>query len=357
MTELANKNLIRHLHAFRGFAIINVVAVHAWETEMSHFGGVVSDADVARLFIVNETLFRGSTIYFALISGLLFSLVLRPRGWLAFFRSKAVNVVSPYIVMTLLFTLYGHDDSRQLAAFAGSSGDYVAAVVTNLFTGGAFYQLWYIPILLVLYLATPLVAWLCDRPKANWLVFLVMAAPLAVSALWDVVSWGRVVYYLGAYTVGVFIGTRYEAALRLLGRYHAALLTVVAVTTLGLLWSYFGDVEWIGFVSIHGALFYVQKLAIAGIVIVWFRAYEEHLPQWLMTVAACAFSIYFLHAFVLMALVEVQQAVGLVLAEGNATGMILGGAVLLVVSIGVVVAFSSLMKGLLGSRARAVIGA
>jgi hypothetical protein len=49
--------------------------------------------------------------------------------------------------------------------------------------------------------------------------------------------------------------------------------------------------------------------------------------------------------------------VGLVLAEGNATGMILGGAVLLVVSIGVVVAFSSLMKGLLGSRARAVIGA
>jgi surface polysaccharide O-acyltransferase-like enzyme len=74
-------------------------------------------------------------------------------------------------------------------------------------------------------------------------------------------------------------------------------------------------------------------------------------------VATYAFPIYFLHAFFIIALAEAQRALGLAPAEDNAAGLILGGAALLVGSIAVSLALSRLAQGLLGSRARALIGA
>ena len=189
-----DKMFLRHLDAFRGFAMINVVAVHTWADQVATFGGVEHSLAVFKFWLINETLFGGSTTYFAVISGILFSRVLRARGWTAFFRGKMLNVVSPYIVMTLLFTFYGLDDDNHLVLFEGSLGDYVATVAANVVTGGAFYHLWYIPIFIMLCLATPLVAWLIDQPKAHWLIVLIILAPLVVSRTGTEVTWASVVY-------------------------------------------------------------------------------------------------------------------------------------------------------------------
>jgi surface polysaccharide O-acyltransferase-like enzyme len=116
-----------------------------------------------------------------LISGLLFSLVLQSRGWSAFYSSRLANVISPNVVMTLLFTRYGLDQTGRLSAFEGSGADYLVAVSGNLWTGGAFYHLWYIPILAILYLATPVMAWLLASASTPWLIWLVILAPLAAS--------------------------------------------------------------------------------------------------------------------------------------------------------------------------------
>jgi membrane-bound acyltransferase YfiQ involved in biofilm formation len=186
---------------------------------------------------------------------------------------------------------------------------------------------------------------------------LLVAAPLVVSRTSDDVSWHSVVYYLGAYAAGMVIGTHYEAALSLFRRYSVALLLIAAVTTYAILQTYLRNFEWIGFVSIRESLLYVQKLSLAALVLIFLHRYEERLPQWLMTVATYAFPIYFLHAFFIIALAEAQRALGLAPAEDNAAGLILGGAALLVGSIAVSLALSRLAQGLLGSRARALIGA
>ena len=73
---------------------------------MYFFGGTDPSTGVTVLSAVSESLFHDSTIYFALISGLLFS-ALQSRGWSAFCSNKLANVISPYVVMTLLFTWYG----------------------------------------------------------------------------------------------------------------------------------------------------------------------------------------------------------------------------------------------------------
>ena len=136
-SRVQGKPFVKHLHAFRGFAILNIVGAHAWSGQVYLFGGTDPSTGVTVLSAVSETLFHDSTVCFALISGLLFSLVLQSRGWSAFWSNKLANVISPYVVMTLLFTWYGHDENYRLSAFEGNGADYIAAVSENLWTGGA----------------------------------------------------------------------------------------------------------------------------------------------------------------------------------------------------------------------------
>jgi peptidoglycan/LPS O-acetylase OafA/YrhL len=352
--RLQAKPFVKHLHAFRGFAILNIVGAHAWSGQVRVFGGTHPSTGVTVLNAVSESIFHDSTIYFALISGLLFSLVLQSRGWSAFFLNRLANVISPYVVMTLLFTWYGLDETGRLSAFEGSGADYLAAVSENLWTGGAFYHLWYIPILAILYLATPLIAWLLARAGTRWLVWLVMLAPLAASRTYPDFSWNTPVYFLGAYAVGMYVGMRYERSLETLRRYWKPLSMTALVTTTALVAAYLLEYDKFGPVSGRETLFYVQKLALAAVVLVSFHAHEQHLPRWLHTLATFAFSIYFLHAIVLIMLEEWQAR--LALGPTAARWMIATGFVFLIVSIAIAVLLSALMRRALGKRSRMLLG-
>ncbi len=349
------KAFVKPLHAFRGFAILNIVGAHAWSDQVYFFGGTDPSTGVTVLSAVSESLFHDSTVYFALISGLLFSLVLQSRGWSAFYSNKLVNVISPYVVMTLLLTWYGHDEKYRLSAFEGNGADYLAAVFENLWTGGAFYHLWYIPILAILYLATPLIAWLLARAGTQWLVWLVMLAPLAASRTFPDFTWTTPVYFLGVYVVGMYIGRRYERSLTTFRRYWRRLLLAAVTTTLALVAAYLLEYDQLGPVSTRETLFYVQKLTIAAVVLVWFHANEQRLPQGLNTLATFSFSIYFLHAIVLMMLAEGLTRVAL--QPAAAPWMIATGFVFLIVSIAIAIMLSALARRALGKRSRMLLGA
>ena len=93
------------MHAFRAFAILNIVAIHALAGWLYFSGPVVlADSTLESISRLVELLFHESTIYFALISGLLYSLVLHRRGVASFARGKALNVLVPYALLTALFT-------------------------------------------------------------------------------------------------------------------------------------------------------------------------------------------------------------------------------------------------------------
>jgi surface polysaccharide O-acyltransferase-like enzyme len=297
------KRFIGHLHAFRGFAILNIVAIHAWWAQIFFFRGDEVAIGGRVLNAVNETFFHDSTPYFALISGLLFSLVLQSRGWVTFFKSKLSNVVSPYIAMTLVFTWYAWDWRGSVASgrvepfsfFEGSAGDYLIKFGENLLSGGAIYHLWYIPILLLLYGATPLLAWVLAHTRTRWLIWPIMIAPLGFSRTFPDFSWGTVIYFVGAYAVGMFVGTQYERAVSTIHRHRNVLLTVAFLTTLALLAAYLLDYDMLGPVSGRETLFYAQKLSVAALVLLYLRSLEGQIPEWLNTLGTYAFSIYFLH--------------------------------------------------------------
>ena len=302
---------LHYVHWFRGFAILNIVAIHA--AAVAQFIPSNGNIDTTSLFsAINESLFHDSTLYFALISGLLFSVVLKPRGIEAFFRGKLLNVVLPYVFCTIVFTWLILDmDGSGVLALRDSAGSYADALPKNLIFGEAQFTFWYIPILLMLFAATPLLSsWIGRGGYRSALIWVVMLLPLVVSRAEWVGSGNQVrlatfFYFLGAYTAGLYLGERLEERLEMLKAYWKPLATTLVVTTVALVLLYTNNVGRIGWFSIHESLFYVQKIIAAVLVLIWFRHLDLDRLSWLSPFANASFSIYFLHIFFMLLVAEV----------------------------------------------------
>jgi len=311
---MKSSTYLHHVHAFRGFAILNIVAIHA--AALAQFIPSGGSIDTTSLFSsLNETLFHDATLYFALISGLLYSAVLKPRGLSAFFRGKLLNVVAPYAFWTLVFSVVILQlDGSGVLGLRESIGAYLDVLPKNLLHGEAQFTFWYIPILLLLFAATPLLSAWVERGGAwNLLLWAIMLAPLIVSrSAW--VSGGSQItvatffYFLGAYTVGIYLGSTRDGGLdqRLdsLSKYWKVLLAVALVASIALLALYRNDVDRIGFYSFHETLFYVQKISVAVLVLIASRTLDPRRLKWLSPFADAAFSIYFLHVFFMLLIAD-----------------------------------------------------
>jgi hypothetical protein len=288
---------IQHLHAFRGFAIANIVLLHVFDLvldfNMTHAG--MSPAE-EWIYIFNEVMFHDSTIYFALISGLLFSVVLRRRGWTRFFRSKLTNVIAPFAVMSLLFTLV--DRSYYGASADGAPGmDFLGKYLSNLWHGTAQLSYSDIPVSGVLFAATPLLDTRVTGRHAGMGILVMASLPLFLSRTGREVSLGTVVYFAGVYSVGIFLGEGYAGNLAFLRRRQWALGAVAAASTAALVLLFTRDIDMIGPVSIRESLFYVQKLAFCGLILFYMQRWEKQLPGALDRLAVYSFAIYFMHQF------------------------------------------------------------
>ncbi len=256
-----------------------------------------------------KSLFHDSTIYFALISGILFSVALRRRGWPRFFRSKLSNVIAPYVVMSLLFTLVQwlgpHGSLSAGKPAAALAGEYLS----NLWHGAAESTYWYIPVIVVLFAATPLLGSLVTGRHSAIGIIVVGALPLFVSRTETEVTGSTLVYFAGVYAVGMYLGDRYSENLAVLHRWRVTISTVAVASTAALLLLFARDLDMVGPVSLKESLFYLQKLAISALVLCSMQRREHQLPPVLDQLASHAFAIYFLHSFVVKVLFRLSLRV------------------------------------------------
>ena len=328
------------IHAFRGFAIINIVAIHAFSFILFYAGTTDSQAgwSLAVLGMLNGVLLHDATLYFTYISGILFSMVLAERGYKRFFRSKFLFVFLPYLFFTTLYSLRvtsGPPDWTS-SLFDGNLIEFLQVVAGNLLTGNAILIFWYIPVLLVLYALTPLLARLIASPGKTWLKALIIGAPLIASRVWPDVSWTNYVYFLGAYLIGIMVGTHYEETISLV-RQNSTLLIVVAIVT-SIMIGVVGylEIPTIGITNLAETAWYVQKIAIAGLVLLWFEHAMTRVPKWLDLLGNYAFAIFFIHMAFAIQLVGWMTANDIRLDTGWAVlaymviafGLALGGSVL-----------------------------
>ena len=234
-------------------------------------------------------------------------MVLAERGYARFFKSKLTYDIFPYLFFTCLITWRSWGDVGPLTIFEGSVIDFIVLVAKNAVTGGAIFTFWYIPVLTVLYIATPLLAKLMTIDKAKWLIVLLIMAPLVTSRAWPDVTWTNFVYFLGAYMLGMVVGAHYKRTIELVERYLLWVAIVAIASTLLLVGLFYLESPKWGIVIFTESAWYIQKIAIAALVILLFERTMNTVPKWLDLLGNYAFAIYFLHGYLLFEMYTIME--------------------------------------------------
>lgn len=356
------KQFLGYLHNFRGFAIINIVAIHAVVFAFMGANNFNYDSNNP-IAITNEILFHNATIYFAVISGILFSAILKSKGYKAFYIGKFKHVVLPYLFFTLLFSVLAENSTNPFAVVTNFT-DYYHAVIRHFIYGKANFVFWYIPILLFLYLVTPLVDYSINLKKIGKYIFiLLLSIPLVVSRIemmelmqTDFLSLQTMLYFLGAYTAGMYIGTDLENRLAWIKNNIKWLSAIILISTIALIYIQLKNIDMMGRVSIKATLYYIQKLCASGVVIVLFKNMGERKIVGLHQIAKDGFAIYFLHGFLLFILIGVLMPI-LNFTKIAPFNIFIGALLMLVLSIAVSMLLVLIFRKIFGSKSKMIIGA
>jgi len=347
---------LRPLHSFRGLAILDIVLLHAFAGAAYFFAAPGPEGiSTLRLKFLFETLFHSGTIYFALISGVLFTAVLESRGWRRFANDKLGKVLLPYALMSLLFTSITMEVGVGLKFWDRGWLPFMNVYLENLLNGRALNNYWYIPVVMVLFALTPVLLKLLRSRFGNILLLLFAVIPLFLSRTGSDITFQMLGHFIGIYAVGLYLGEDYSRKRLLFKRWRWHLFVIALVSSVVLFFLYEYDFEFLGPVSVRESLFYVQRMAIAGFVVEALHRHEDRLPRWLDKVADQAFAIYFLHLFFL--LVSCHYLLKWLTTPLDTMSVFLIALVMALAALLASMAVYYLLKALFGTHSRYIVGA
>ena len=352
---MVSNTFYQHLHWFRGFAILNIVAAHCWTILIVVASLGSSSNEFLSIYAVSETLFHNATIYFALISGLLFSLVLKKYSWKKFYSGKFKYVVIPYLLFSVAYAFIDGMLFLEPGEAPLPFNDVISALPMHIVAGSSFAHMWYIPVLVVLFLLTPLFQVIVSKKSLASVLVLITIAPLFFSRSWPNFVWENFVFFFGPYILGMFVGNHYQQTLLFVDKIKSLLVLIVVIFTLILFYLYLIELDTIYGVKLQESFLYIQKLCIAFLVLNILQGYENRVDNKLLTLLGdYSFSIYFVHMFFAGAFAYLMVTIGF--TSPTIVGILLSGFVLLPMTILASVGFTLLIKKLAGGYSRFIIG-
>ena len=355
MSDAARKSdYLAYLHSFRGVAILCIMGAHAWSMLGFATGAEQNLPHYIWLYATTETLFHGSTLFFALISGILYTRILRGKPWRSFYRSKWTHVVLPYLFITLLLTTLAWPGYLEYGRANHIEFWFPEELALNIVSGQTQVHLWYIPVLCVLFALTPLLERLLRFRNGAVLVLLALL-PLVVSRTTypNLISVPTVVYFLGAYALGMLLGERLPAMLAAVERHLGFLLAVLAVSTVGNFLLFLWDYVPVGVTSAHQSVVYLHKLTLALLFLYVLHGRQAHQPKGLGMLGTYSFSLYFLHFTPIWLL---SEFFGKQVPDASLAALALGGLLIYLASIALCLLVSMGLRRLLGRHSRMLIG-
>ena len=190
---------LRYIHNFRGIAILVIV--------MGHVIVYLDWSSSPLSYAICKALFKDGTVYFVFIAGFLFQYLSRKYVYSKYLNKKLNYVVVPYLLISIPAIAYCvlSDKISSDAWFENvfPSWTLPKQIITLYATGAHLYPLWFIPMVIILYLISPLLISLDNHPKLYWI--LVMLIPLCfifprppINAIWQ-----SFLYFLPAYILGM----------------------------------------------------------------------------------------------------------------------------------------------------------
>lgn len=290
-------NAITH---FRALAIVFVVASHC--ILLAHYD---TPSLVQGTFI---NLITGATVFFVLISGILFQTVFVPRySFRRFMRSKLRNVALPYLVLSLPLIVFTTLRDRPHPDTGGA--EQILHGATLFFTGNTVIAYWYVPAILVIFLMSPLhMAFqrLSLSHQLSLTAMLYLLSNIAQRSVEDMFIPQSVLYFTPVYLTGMIYSQNRQRFLPPLKRLSLPLLLLaITLAMLAAQAGHYGNyhtgfsLRWTEF-----DLMMPQKIALSFAILGGLERYADRPIAWSQTLADASFGIFFLHAPMIALLLE-----------------------------------------------------
>lgn len=347
---MPSKMFLSYIHSFRAVAILFIVAGHC--IYLFEWQGRETLENVLR------SVFQNGTILFVFVAGFLFQHLSRKFEYRKYLRSKLVNVISPYVLVSLPMLALQMATGR--GSFDPSRGFEFPTVfhnlVWNLLTGYHILPFWFIPMISVFYLLAPLLLWIDRDGRPYFLLPALLVLTVFVHRPQDFTQIGHsCAYFLPVYLFGMWTSRYKDRVMRLTHRHlwplTALVLALVAVEVFllhrgGAIYSHHLFSTENGIVGTNA----IQKLLMCWVSMAWLDRYDEKVKSKLTLLAELSFGIYFVHMYFI-------QAYAQLLPEDQLPA---GGLLRYLLLVAVVAALSTLVllvgKKILGKRSRMFIG-
>lgn len=196
-------------------------------------------------FSFREALFDGSTIYFVLISGFLLNYLKHKFEIKKFYVSKIKNVISPYIFISICILI--------VTSFFGTVKDSFDSFLTqlprHLINGTTSTPYWYIPFIIPIFLAAPLILKI-TQAQLHKLLPILLFLPVLGTRTGVTVTLQMYLYFFPIYLLGVYSSMNYDTVIIFVKRYFTSIV--------------------IGFVCLNIITFYVVYVVLNGVNLTYF---------------------------------------------------------------------------------------
>lgn len=357
--EKIKNNFLSYLHSFRACAIISIVAGHAVSGMFIAVYRKYNWSDP--ILIVNELFFNQCTLYFALISGLLFTSVLSGKSYKKFYSGRFLYVFLPYLFFTLFYSIVKFQRYNLIYVDTDRMDVVYQNLFNNLLFGGGNFVLWYMPVLFGLYLLTPLFYLLLnDKKYGSIFIWTIILLPLVSSCIRIPMIYGlvlsKIIYFSGAYVLGMYWGTNMQASFDWLKEHLFGILIAALVSTVILSFLHVYEINaWNG-IYLQDSFYYIQKICLAVMLILFFKSLGEKQPAWLTSIGTYSTPIYFIHGAIVFSCASLFLFAGT--DKMHASFYIVGGAVALTIftiMLSMFIAFG--ITKIAGKQSRMIIGA
>jgi hypothetical protein len=329
------KLYLPHVHDFRGFAITLIIATHC----LSLFDW--SAHPTLELFL--KRLITNGTVIFLFIAGYLFQHLSARYSFGDYISKKTRFVVLPYLFVSIpaliLFT-------RVMERTGMPQGFYEQGVIEQaavfLLTGSHLAPFWFIPTILLFYLASPVLYWLDRQKWFYWLMPVLLLIPFFISR-GSMNPLKSFVHFFPVWVLGMACSHYKELSTRWMGKTFWMLFLLFVIL--------FG-LEIIFAKGTHSWYSSFGKIILTLFLFELFRRWGRGSRPWFHLAGTLSFGLFFVHSYVISA-----AKVGMERVFG---GLPVGGLMFYLVSIPIAVLLSMLVvkisMRIFGSHSRSFVG-
>ncbi|MBY9064113.1 acyltransferase [Sphingomonas yunnanensis] len=251
---------------------------------------------------------RNVNIIFIFISGFLFQHLSANFRYIVYLKAKVRNVMLPYLVCSIPALFMFVSGAKRISdnGALGLDNSPVEMVLFLLLTGSHLTPYWFIPVMMIFYITSPLFLTIDRRPRRYLILPLLFGISFVLSrSPGDASPIHNAIFYLPVYISGMCLAHFKDRVMPLLARWYLLLATSIFLPLL---------VDMGGFGT--EGVYLISKLVFCLAVFGALYRFMRVLPPSIGRLGDMSFGVFFVHQYVIAAMERAQHKLPLIRPTG-----------------------------------------